>query len=191
MYPIARGVAPLLVTLGAAEVAGERLTPTTLTGISLVSLGILGLAIRKHHLNLKPTLAALVTGLLIATFTLVDGFGVRFSRQPQSYAAWLFILQGAPMPLIFFAVRGQLIPTLPFVDTIKAMIAGLVSMSAYVLTLWALALSPMGPTTALRETSIPFAVIIGRLFLGEVLTFRHFLSACTIAVGAFIVAAQN
>jgi drug/metabolite transporter (DMT)-like permease len=184
-------VSPLLVTLGASTFADERFSPITLTGIILVSLGIIGLAIADYRLNLKSTVAALTTGLFIAVFTLVDGIGARLSSHPVSYAAWVFLLQGAPMPLIFFAARGRLIAIVPNVETVKAILAGIASSFAYGLVIWALALSPMGPVAALRETSILFAVIIGRLFLGEGLTIKRVLSASTIFLGTLILAAQT
>jgi len=69
-------------------------------------------------------------------------------------------------------------------ETLKSMIGGAVSVLAYGVVIWAVSLGPMGPISALRETSVVFAVLIGRIFLGEPLT-RARLGAClVIALGA-------
>jgi uncharacterized membrane protein len=44
--------------------------------------------------------------------------------------------------------------------------------------------APMGPVSALRETSVVFAVLIGWLFLGEGFSVRRLLACLVIAAGA-------
>src|SRR5258708_36141105 len=70
-YPIVRGSVPLLVTLGAAVFAGEHLTALSLSGIALVSFGIMSLA-AKSGTGKRSVAAALVTGLFIASYTVTD-----------------------------------------------------------------------------------------------------------------------
>jgi drug/metabolite transporter (DMT)-like permease len=184
IYPIARGSSPMLVTLGAAVFAGENLGPIALSGVAMVSFGIIGLTFGRDRPNLKSILAALATGLFIAGYTVTDGIGSRLSGHPQSYAAWLFLFQGAPMPLIYIAIRGRLTID-PFDrETLKAAGGGIISLLAYGAVIWALARSPMGQVSALRETSILFAVLIGRVFLGERLTLNRIVAGVTIAIGA-------
>ncbi|HEY3888663.1 MAG TPA: hypothetical protein VGL73_08815, partial [Caulobacteraceae bacterium] len=108
VYPIARGTSPLLVTLGAVFVAGERLTPAALAGVALVSLGIMALAFEKARPSARSTLAAIATGVFVAAYTLTDGVGARLSGNAQSYTAWLFLVQGAAMPIVYVALRGRL-----------------------------------------------------------------------------------
>ena len=106
-YPIARGSSPMLVTLGAAVTAGERLGGATLLGIGLISAGILGLAWeRGRGVSNRGLGPALATGAVIAGYTIVDGLGARRSGDPRSYAAWLFLLFGPPMVPILAARRG-------------------------------------------------------------------------------------
>jgi drug/metabolite transporter (DMT)-like permease len=87
VYPIARGSAPLLVTIGAALFAGELPTPITLMGIALISLGIFALAIGKNSASMVAVTLALITGTFIAAYMLVDGLGVRVSHSATGYAA--------------------------------------------------------------------------------------------------------
>jgi drug/metabolite transporter (DMT)-like permease len=184
VYPVARGSSPLLVTLGAALLARERLGVLQLGGIALISCGILGFAWGRGRLDPRSLLAALATGVAIATYTVTDGLGARASGAPTSYAAWLFVLQGAPMPLVYTALRGRFSVDPYAAETYKAVAGGVVSMLAYGIVVWAMSRSPMGATSALREISILFAALLGRVLLGEPLTAGRLLAASSISAGA-------
>ncbi len=181
-YPVARGLSPLLVTLAAAVVAGERLGPTALAGVALVSLGILGIAAGRGRPDARSLLAALAAGVMIAGYTVTDGMGSRLSGHPSSYIAWLALAQGAPMPLIFMAIRRPLRFDFAAAETWKAAAGGVVSLAAYGIVVWALSLSPMGAVSALRETSILFAAVLGRVFLKERISLGR--AACCVAIAA-------
>ncbi len=183
-YPIVRGSVPLLVTLGAAVFAGERLTALSLSGIALVSFGIMSLAVRGGARK-RSVAAALATGLFIASYTVTDGMGARLAGNAQAYAIWICLLYGVLMPLIFLAVRGKLTIDLGSSDTVRAAVGGMISLLGYAVVVWAMTLSPIGPVSALRETSIVFAALIGRVFLKEALTIRRLAACVGIAAGAF------
>ena len=186
VYPIARGSSPMLVTVGAAIFAGEKLAPVAFAGVVMVSAGIIAMAFGRHRPDTKSMLAALATGLFIAVYTVSDGIGSRLSGHPQSYAAWLFLVQGVPMYLIYMMTRGRL-AIAPFDrETLKAAGSGILSLLGYGIVIWALARSPMGQVSALRETSILFAVLMGRIFLGEKLSAGRIVAGATIAVGAIV-----
>ena len=186
IYPIARGSSPLLVTMGARVFAGEHLGPLAMSGVAMVSFGIIAMTFGRDRPNVKSILAALATGLFIASYTVTDGIGSRLSGHPQSYAAWLFLFQGAPMPLVYMAMRGRLAIDPYDRETLKAASSGILSLLGYGIVIWALALSPMGQVSALRETSILFAVLLGRVFLGERLTLNRIVAGVTIAIGAIV-----
>jgi drug/metabolite transporter (DMT)-like permease len=191
VYPIARGTSPLLVTLGAAVVAGERLTPAALGGVALVSVGIMALAFEKARPSARSTLSALATGVFVAAYTLTDGVGARLSGHPQSYTAWLFLVQGAAMPLVYIALRGRLVVSLRQAETWKVLAGGVFGLLSYGVVIWALTLAPMGRVSALRETSILFAVVIGVVFLKEKLTPARLTAAVMIAGGAIALSAAH
>ncbi len=65
-----------------------------------------------------------------------------------------------------------------------AAIGGIVSVAAYGIVIFAMTRAPMGSVSALRETSVLFAVLLGRMFFGEALTARRILAALVIAAGA-------
>jgi drug/metabolite transporter (DMT)-like permease len=182
VYPIARGSSPMLVTLGAAFFVDERLKTLAIAGVILVSLGIVGQVLGRGALHRSALIAALLTGSLIACYTVIDGVGSRASHNAISYALWLFVLQGAPMPLLYRIVRGGF----PKVgrDVGKSIGGALASSTAYGAVVWAMSQSPMGATSALRETSVLFAALLGRLLLKERLTAVRAIACIAIAAGA-------
>jgi drug/metabolite transporter (DMT)-like permease len=182
VYPLARGAAPLLVTLSAAVFVGEHLPTAALLGICLVSVGILGLAGAKT--GRAALVPAFVTSLFIAGYTVTDGLGARASLDPSGYAAWLFLLDGLPMLLIHRFQRGRYLPPLMTRETAKAAVGGIVSLLAYGLVIVAVAVAPMGAVSALRETSVLVAALLGRWFLGETLTGRRLAGCSLVAIGA-------
>jgi drug/metabolite transporter (DMT)-like permease len=186
VYPVVRGTSPLLVTLGAAILVGERLTPSAIAGVAIVSFGIMALAFERARPATKMTLTAMATGAFIAAFTVTDGVGARLSGHAVSYAAWLFLLQGIAMPFVYIAMRGRLIIGFRDPEAGKAATGGILALLAYGSIIVALSISPLGPVAALRELSIVFALIIGVVFLKEPMTAGRVGAATMIALGAII-----
>lgn len=186
-YPIARGCSPLLVTCAAALFAGEKMALNTFGGITLVSCGILMLAMKGYKLAMPNLKYALATGAFIAAYSVVDGIGVRLSGNALTYTVWMSALWGGLMPALYIALRDRRSllrwrPGLP-----RAAIGGLVSLLAYGIIVYAMLGAPMGTVSALRETSVLFAAILGYVFLGESLTLRKTLACVVIATGTLII----
>lgn len=193
-YPIARGSSPLLVALGAAVFAGEQLGIYTVIGIALVSLGIVSLAnlrAMRQREHLSGPLAALATGAFIAAYTITDGIGARLAGDAIAYAGWLFVADSIPLALLYQYKHGRSPVVLSHKDTWIGLAGGVMSLLAYGIVIWAVTLAPMGMVSALRETSVLFALLIGTLFLGEKLTVRRVLSCAVIAAGAIVLGAHH
>ncbi|MFF4247600.1 EamA family transporter [Streptomyces sp. NPDC001822] len=172
MYPIARGTAPLVVTVLAAVFVGERPDGWATAGVAVASAGLVGLALwgirgsgRRPHW--PAILAALATGLAIAGYTTVDGVGVRASGTPVGYIGWLMIAEGVAIPVYAgLRRRGGLLPALrPFMA--RGLLGAALSVAAYGLVLWAQTRAPLAPIAALRESSIIVGAAIGTLFFKE------------------------
>lgn len=187
IYPISRGSSPALITLGAALFAGETITPGELLGIGLVSGGIISLAFRGRSLSVPSLPYALGTGCFIAAYSVVDGIGARLSGAPLAYTVWMSALWGVLMPLVYIGLRDarSLFSVRP--GMLAAVVGGLVSLLAYAIVIYAMNEAPLGAVSALRETSVLFAVLLGYLFLGETLTARRVLACVVIASGAIII----
>ncbi|WP_085646523.1 MULTISPECIES: EamA family transporter [unclassified Pseudomonas] len=187
IYPISRGSSPALITLGAALFAGETITPGEMLGIALVSGGIISLAFRGRSLSVPSLPYALGTGCFIAAYSVVDGIGARLSGAPLAYTVWMSALWGVLMPVVYIVLRDarSLFSIRP--GMFAAAMGGLVSLLAYAIVIYAMNEAPLGAVSALRETSVLFAALLGYLFLGETLTVRRMLACVVIASGAIII----
>ena len=75
----------------------------------------------------------------------------------------------------------------PMAEAGKAAGGGLIALAAYGSIIWAMQASPMSAVSALRETSVVFAALLGAIFLGERLTGLRIAGCCIIAAGAICV----
>ncbi|ABE29511.1 eamA-like transporter family protein [Paraburkholderia xenovorans LB400] len=187
-YPIARGSSPLLVTLGAALFAHEAIGPLHALGVAMISGGIIAIALQGGRVSRAGALAALTTGATIALYTVIDGIGVRVSEgRSLTYTAWMFLFYWL-MPLLFVAKRGLAALWRPVraapMAVGSSLAGGLVSIAAYGIVIWAMQSGAMGAVSALRETSVVFAVLIGRVFLREAVSAKRWLACVIVAAGA-------
>jgi drug/metabolite transporter (DMT)-like permease len=187
-YPIARGSSPLLVTLGAALFAGESIRVAQLAGIAMISGGIIALALQGKRPGRAGLEAALTTGALIALYTVIDGIGVRAAEgQALAYTAWMFLFYWL-MPILYVVLCGWQALWTPVRQSPAAVASslagGCVSLAAYGIVIWALQAGAMGAVSALRETSVVFAVLIGRLVLHETVTPGRWFACLVVTAGA-------
>jgi drug/metabolite transporter (DMT)-like permease len=130
--------------------------------------------------------AALATGVSIAAYTLVDGIGVRVSGNWVAYTGGMFAFF-LLVPLWHLARVDRKAFRLPVAEAGKAASGGLISLAAYAAIIWAMQANPMGAVSALRETSVVFAALLGAVFLNERLTALRIAACCIIAVGAALI----
>ncbi|HXZ60134.1 MAG TPA: DMT family transporter [Steroidobacteraceae bacterium] len=187
IYPIVRGSVPLLVSIGGFLLAGQRLSGVALLGVVLISAAIFSLGFGRGRAERRSLTHAIVTALFVASYVTADALGVRLSGNPQSYAAWIWVIYGALMPAGFLLLRRRMALPLRTRETWKALAGGLLSFGSYGAIIAALALGNVGTISALRETSIVFSALIGWMFLGEALTLRRALVCLTVTAGAALI----
>ena len=189
VYPVARGAAPLLVAGGGAIFAGEVLSPGALAGLLLASLAIASFAFERGLAaprQAKPFVFALVTAVFISSYTVTDALGVRVSGSPLGFIAWLFLISGFPLLGYAFVARpGAFAPYLR-AHWKAGLIGGTFCALAYALVIWALNFGAMAQVSALRETSVVFAVVLGWIMLGEPFGARRAVAALLVALGITI-----
>ena len=188
-YPIARGISPLLVTLGAFLLMHQRPNVYAVGGVVMISAGIVFLSTGKSRMNALATLSALATGAVIAAYTVVDGMGVQRSENTLSYTAWVFASY-LLMPVVLLARRSP-VRVVDMESLPRATGAGVFSLVAYTLVMWATHYAAVGIVSALRETSVLWAIVIGRVFLGEAFTWRRMASAVLICCGVILLVAMS
>lgn len=191
VYPIARGTSPLVVAVGAYLFANERLGAVPLAGVAVLALGLMSLALSAGRLarpDLPAAGVAVLTGLTIAAYTIVDGLGVRTAHDPYAYAGLMFLLQGPVFPLIAVGRRpARLWRDKPMVN--RGLLAGTLLVVAYGTVLWAQSRAPLAEVAAIRETSVIFAALIGMAFLKERFGIRRVVAAAVIAAGIVLITA--
>lgn len=191
VYPVSRGVAPLLVAGFAIIVLGETLEVQASIALLLISCGIMSLVFSEKGAVGQPKAigAALATGCFIAGYTVADGAGARLSHDAHSYILWLNAFNGIPIILIAAARRRrELFPQAKRVWKMGALSA-IISLAAYWIVLWASTQAPLALVAAVREASIVFALLFGVLFLKEQVNLRKVLSVFVTLTGTALLRA--
>lgn len=186
VYPIARGSSPLLVAIGALLFAGETLTPMALLGTLCLASGVMALTFERDSgiwKQPKSVLYALATGVLIASYTVVDGIGVRKAGSALGFAVWLTIGDGLLTFLIVSIWKGREILVVAKHNLGVGLLAGVLQVAAYWIVVWAMAVAPMAMVSGLRETSVLFAAFISTFVLKEGFGVWRFISASLITLG--------
>lgn len=189
VYPIARGSAPLMVALVSVLFLGVHLSGTELLAIVIIGAGIVSLALVRQSdgvQNWNAAAVALVTGGFIASYSLVDGIGARIAGTSLGFYAWLAI--GNSLLLVaYLAVRApQALRDIPRRGLPVLVIGGAASFVAYAIVTWAFTKAPIAMVTALRETSIIFALLISVFFLKERLSLLKVFSTMATVLGAIL-----
>lgn len=186
VYPIARGAAPLMIALGAWAFAGEAMSGLEWLGIAIACAGIMSLAAPgglPRDEEVKAIGFALATAITIALYSLADGIGVRRAENALSYIMWLLALDAVPVLLAgLWLRRGRVVASFrPHLALAAA--GGLLSALGYGIVIWAMERAPLAHVSALRETSVILAAVIGATLMGEEFGRRRILAAVLVAGG--------
>ncbi|WMJ67764.1 EamA family transporter [Stenotrophomonas sp. 24(2023)] len=181
-YPLMRGCAPILVAL-AGSLLGQPLPPLAWAGIVLVSTGILCMALGARGGQLR---LPLLTALMIATYTLVDAQGARLSGHALGYTLWLFLLSGLPLPLWALLRRHRQVLAYARAHWPLGVVGGIGTTASYAMALWAMTQVPVAMVSALRESSILFALLISVFLLHERVPRVRWLAATLMVCGVVV-----
>ena len=183
VYPVMRGTSVLLTAAGAALLLHESFPPVKLAGLVIASLALTQFRKSASPAHRKALLWALLTALMIGAYTVNDGAGAKAAASGLSYVVWFFSIEALPITLTaMIARRGRFISACK-TQWRSAMIAGVMSFVGYGLSLLALRLADVSEITALRETSVVFAAIMGVVILKENFGKRRIFAALALAAG--------
>ena len=187
VYTIARGIAPAMVTLGAVLLAAEVPGWGQGLGVAAISIGVMLVGVNRHA-PLAATGWALLTGTAIAGYSLVDAIGVRVNGDVFSYKGWGAVFTFLPISLFVIARRGPAgFAAAAAGRWRQGLFAGALSSAGFMLVLWAQLRAPIGPITALRETSVLFGAALAALLLKERVTPRRWAGALVVCAGAMLI----
>jgi drug/metabolite transporter (DMT)-like permease len=191
VYPMARGLGVALVPLIALPVFGEQLAVLGWLGVGLVVLGIASLNITAAsgspgvH-SRAGTAWALVTGLTIAGYSLVDKAGVA-RLHPMPYIALMGLGLSVILAPLVLANRPALVREWRL-HWREILVASAMNLTSYLLVLFAFRLSKVGYVVASRELSILFSAFIGALWLREGRLAPRLAGATVVLAGVVCVA---
>ena len=189
-YPLMRGTAPLLVAISSGPLIGEALPLARWISIALICGGAFVLAFDAHRQRISGRPAApfaFANALVIASYTLVDGMGVRESGAPVAYTMWLFATCAIPPLAWALLVRRRAFVEHARRRLVLGAMGGVSTLAAYGIALWAMTLVPIALVAALRETSILFATAIAAFVLRERIGLIRYIAIGLIAFGAITI----
>jgi len=190
VYPLFRGMAPVLVALGAWVFVGEKLSVGSAIGIVVISLlGLMSLALfgrSKGQITAVALGWGAVTSVFIAMYTVIDGYGVRQSGNALSYILWLFTFEA--LPVVLYLLLKQRREWFAYLreSAGSIVVGGVISSAAYGLVIYAMSIGAIAIVSSLRETSVIFAALIGALFLKEPFGRQRVLAASLVAGGILL-----
>ncbi|MBL4784840.1 MAG: EamA family transporter [Cohaesibacteraceae bacterium] len=189
VYPISRGLTPIIIALGAQYWIGEVLPTAAWLGIITISIGVIivswdSISKKMPYMGL---LAAAGLAIVISAYSTVDGVGVRISNNSMAYIGWLFIAE-IFVVIFVFSSRWSRLAKLPVKQSMLGILGGVMSGTAYGMVLYAQTLAPLGIVSAVRETSVIFAAIIGVYFFREGKWPVRLLAASAVGLGIILIA---
>jgi drug/metabolite transporter (DMT)-like permease len=186
-YPIARGMAPLLVAVGGVLFLGDSLGLLGLLGAAVATVGLVSIGLSAGRS--RNVRWAVVTGSFIVSYTLVDAAGVRSGGNSLGYVSVLLLASWVTFTAVVLRRRrpGEL--TAAFrADPLRMTAAGAMSVGAYVMVLAAVQMAPVGYVATLRETSVVLGVLGGWFLLKESFGPRRTRAALAIVAGVALLA---
>ncbi|GAP37488.1 EamA family transporter [Piscinibacter sakaiensis] len=178
VYPVARGTGPLISACGALLLLDERLSLAGALGIAGVTAGVFlvaggpGLWAQAHDPARRRRVLAGVgwgaaTGVLIAGYTLIDGYAVKVALLSPILVDYFGNLLRLP-----FMLPAALRARADFLASFRrqwrhALLIAVCSPLGYVLVLYAATMAPLSHVAPAREVSMLFAALLGGRLLGE------------------------
>ncbi|MEO5672597.1 MAG: DMT family transporter [Ramlibacter sp.] len=199
VYPLARGSGPLLSSLAAIMFLGEEISTLGAAGITGVVAGVFLIAggpglwratddpERRRRIH-KGMVYGLITGVFIASYTVVDAYAVKFLLMSPILLDYIgnllrlvvlvpSVLRDLPTAAILWQRQWR-----------YAVFVGIISPVSYVLVLYAMQTAPLSHVAPAREISMLFAALIGGQLLGEGDRWLRLLGAGFIAAGVMALA---
>jgi drug/metabolite transporter (DMT)-like permease len=185
VYPVGRGVAPVLVLVIGVAALGAGTTAAQAAGICLVAAGVFLIRGPRRDADLRGVALGLAIATCIAGYTLVDNSGIE-RASALSYLELVMIIPACGYAALVWGMRGA--PALRAEINYSSIVAGLLILTPYCLFLIALRLAPAAPVAAVRETSIVVATALGALVLKERVGRGRWAGALLVAGGVTLVA---
>lgn len=170
VYPLMRGISPLVVLALTLTFAGEVLTPQQILGILLIPCGMVCLLWQGGGGARLPWSILPVVGLIgicIGSYTWIDGQALKLGARPLDYLVWLTLISAWPFPLLAMCYKRPAFKLFWREQWRLGLSVGLCVLFSYALVLWAMQLGSVAEAAALREISVVLVVLLGMRYLQE------------------------
>lgn len=185
VFPLARGLAPVLVLVTGLAVLHTRASAGELAGVLLVALGATAVRGIRMAGGFADTGIALLIAACIAGYTLVDKHGVSLA----SPAAYLEVVMGLlTLPYVAFVAGARGLEPLRRELRPRTAVIGIGMIGGYVLVLYGLRLAAAAPVAAVRESSVVIGTALAAVVLRERVGPARFCGACLVAAGVTVLA---
>ena len=168
VYPIARGGSSLLLVIISIIYLNDNISLYGFLAIIIVCFGLFLISYsKKNKFNKVAFILGVLTAMMITSYTLVDGIGIRQSNNAYTYLYWMLLLNGIPVLIASFLYKGTGLRKVNKGLFLKGVSFGILAPFAYGLVVWCMQYLPIAYASTMRETSIIFATLIGMMILKE------------------------
>ena len=189
VYPLMRGLSPLVVLALTLIFAGEVLSTQQIVGILLIPFGMLCLLWQggggeRLPWSMLPVVALI--GLCIGCYTFLDGQALRRWSHPLDYLVWLTLISAWPFPLLAVVRKRAAFSLFWRTQWRLGLSVGVCVLLSYALVLWAMQLGSIAEAAALREVSVILVVVFGMRYLKEPFGRPRLIACGLVLIGMFV-----
>jgi len=185
IYPVARGCAPVFVTILSFIFLKDSIPFFGLVGILIICIALLLISVSNFNtkIDFKTIGISIFIAFIISIYTFSDGAGVRSVNNSLSFIVWNFFLGGWISIGYVYITKRESLFSLKIRELFLILCATIVSFSAYAIIIWSMKYEPFGFVASMRESSILFASLIGLVFLKEKIGYLRIISGILFFIG--------
>ena len=185
IYPVARGCAPVFVTILSLIFLKETIPFFGIIGILIACIALILISINNLNtkVDFKTILISIFIALIISVYTFTDGSGVRSVDNSATFIVWNFFLGGWISIGYVYLTNKESLFKLRIKELILILCATVISFSAYAIIIWSMKYEPFGFVASMRESSIIFASLIGLVLLKEKIGYIRIISGILFFIG--------
>jgi drug/metabolite transporter (DMT)-like permease len=189
VFPVMRGAAPLLTAIAAFLLLDEALSLLAVAGLLVATAAVIAFAappsgvLLRDHPELVALAWALAAAVGVSLYNVADANGVRIAPEPLTYIVWMFLLDPIGITIVALIRRRDALRRTVAEKWRFGVIAGMLSVFSYGSAVYAFSLMETAKVSALRETAVVWAALMGTIFLKEGFGRRRLVAALVLAGG--------
>jgi len=185
IYPVARGCAPIFVTILALIFLKDTIPFFGIVGILITCLALILISIKNFNtiIDFKTIGISIFIAFIISIYTFSDGAGVRSVDNSLTFIVWNFFLGGWISIGYVYLTNKESLFKLKIKELLLILCATIISFSAYAIIIWSMKYEPFGFVASMRESSIIFASLIGLVLLNEKIGYIRIIAGILFFIG--------